>query len=271
MQRIDAARVAENFGGASGHIEINGNKLFYEILGAGPLLILLHDGLMDSSAFDVQFSVFAKEFTVFRYDRPGYGKSLVPVETYSNVNDLHELITRVNVDQAYIVGGSAGGGLALDYALLHGGRVAKMVLVGPGLSGYEYSMHMYARGPGVPNYPETLAGRFDLWINDPWFVAPSNEGARGRMREILTEHRHNLAFNEIEEQPIVDAYPRLNEITTPTLLLVGADDIADNHAVAGILSYALPNVQKELIVESGHVPYLEVPEEFNERVLDFLK
>ena len=78
----------------SGHAEVNGTRLYYETAGEGPALVLIHGGLMDRRMWEEQFTLFAKDYQVIRYDIRGYEKSqkLDPNESFSHVEDLYGLL-----------------------------------------------------------------------------------------------------------------------------------------------------------------------------------
>ena len=78
-------------------------------------------------------------------------------------------------------------------------------------------------------------------------------------------------WEQAEERPLVpDLADRLAEIEQPTLVLVGADDQPDIHAIADRLVRTLPNVGFESIPDAGHVPNMERPELFDRLVGAFL-
>ena len=108
-----------------------GPQLHYEIAGAGHPLVMLHDGLIDCRVWDDQFPAFAASYTVVRYDRRGYGRSERPWQDYSNVDDLHALLRALEVERAILMGASAGGLVAIDFALAHPGMADALVLIGP--------------------------------------------------------------------------------------------------------------------------------------------
>jgi pimeloyl-ACP methyl ester carboxylesterase len=63
----------------------------------------------------------------------------------------------------------------------------------------------------------------------------------------------------------------LKEIKTPTLAILGEYDLPDFQGVADTLVRELPNARKVVLPGVGHMSNMEGPEEFNERVLRFLK
>ena len=99
--------ITQSLGASSGTINLQGNAIYYEVKGSGLPIVFLHDGIMHSAGFDSQFADFADQYTVIRYDRPGYGKSLPPNAPYSHVETLKALFDRMNLDSAILVGGSA--------------------------------------------------------------------------------------------------------------------------------------------------------------------
>ena len=58
----------------TGTTEIDGGKLYYEVMGEGPALVLIHGGGVDRRMWDDQFQVFAKHYKVIRYDVRGAGR-----------------------------------------------------------------------------------------------------------------------------------------------------------------------------------------------------
>ena len=55
----------------TGFIEVNGTQLYYETLGEGHPLVLIHGGYMDRRMWDDQFSIFAERYRMIRYDVRG--------------------------------------------------------------------------------------------------------------------------------------------------------------------------------------------------------
>src|SRR5690606_11396205 len=58
-----------------GYAEVNGARLYYEVAGSGPALVLIHAGIADCRMWDEQFAALAARYRVVRYDQRGYGQS----------------------------------------------------------------------------------------------------------------------------------------------------------------------------------------------------
>lgn len=265
-----AAQIAERVGAAQGLTDIDGNTIYFEAAGKGPALLFLHDGLLHHRGWDEQFAYFADWFTVIRYDRPGYGNSAPPASPYSHVRMLHGLYAFLAIEQALLMGGSAGGRIAIDFTLAHPDLVRGLVLVGAVVSGYAFTDHMWNRGWKQP-WPETPEAWLDFWINDPWLIAEANAAARQRARDLLTASPQNLKQFDVPRHDDGSALRRLSEIGVPTLIIIGESDIADNHAHAGVLETGIQAAERVIVTNAGHLPYLEQPQAFNQLVQDFVQ
>jgi 3-oxoadipate enol-lactonase len=103
----------------SGFAEVNGASLYYESLGQGEPVVLLHAGIADGRMWDEQFGTFAEGYRVVRYDRRGFGRSAMVDGTYSHHDDLRGVLDHLGIEHASFVGCSMGGGAAIDFALGH--------------------------------------------------------------------------------------------------------------------------------------------------------
>lgn len=246
-------------------------KIWYEVQGEGPALVLLHDGLAPSGTWDDQMPVFSKLFRTVRYDRRGYGRSEAAKEAFSDLDDLHMLMDALKIDRAVLVGCSNGAKLAVDYALAHPERVGGLVLVGPVVSGLPYSEHFKRRG--MDNYRDRSAeGLIESWVQDRYILDPASAKARERLRALLKGSPNPLVNPGIQSlAPKRPAVGRLSEVKVPTLIVVGASDIPDVHAHSGALEAGIQGSRRVVIPDAGHLIHLEKPEPFNETVLTFLR
>src|SRR5579859_5698558 len=104
-----------------------------------PVVVLLHGGGPGASGlsnFGANVPVFADRFRVIVPDLPGFGDSdKPPVEgnyfTFAAAA-VAELLDKLNVGRAHLVGNSLGGGVAVRFALNFPGRSDRLVLMGPG-------------------------------------------------------------------------------------------------------------------------------------------
>jgi pimeloyl-ACP methyl ester carboxylesterase len=259
----------------SGTIQVPGGLLFYEVMGQGDWLVLIHDGMLHRETWDAQLAPFGRYFKVVRYDRRGYGRSPAPTAPFSDLDDLYALFTQLQIDKACLVGMSAGGGLSIDFTLAHPEKVDALVLVGAVVSGYGYSMHMATRGGHLTReiLSDPVRNRQYWCAEDPYVVAPQNTAARERVKALLEANPQNLdnTAGAQAQPPPRPALGFLGEITAPTLILVGEQDIPDVHAHAGAIQAGIHGSRRVIISGAGHLIPLEQPEAFNAEVLSFLQ
>lgn len=122
---------------AAGHYAtVNGIKLYYEVYGQGPVLLLLHgnDGSLVSMA--CQIVGFASNHKVIAVDGRGRGKSSDGTERFTfeqQADDFAALLAHESVSKADIIGHSDGGITALLMALRHPTQINRIVAVSPNL------------------------------------------------------------------------------------------------------------------------------------------
>jgi 3-oxoadipate enol-lactonase len=259
----------------SGFVDVVGGRIFYEKSGRGEPIVMLHDGLIHREVWDEQFATFSKNYTVIRYDRRGYGRSTKPTAPYSNIEDLLIVLESLKIPRAHFMGMSAGGGLAIDFALAHPEKVSSLVLVGAVVSGLGFTDHFYDRGGNLresDRASEASLREYWLW-RDPYEIAFENEAARKKAARLLEANPQNTdpGNHRLLRGPERAAIGALGEIKVPTHILVGEYDIPDVHAHAGAIEAGIPGAQRVIVRHAGHLVPLEQPEVFDRIVMDFLK
>lgn len=269
----DAAHVT------TGYADVNGAQLYYEVAGEGHPLVFLHAGIANLHMWDDQVSAFADRYRVVCYDHRSFGQSRAPAGPASAVNDVYGIFKFFNIDKAYLVGCSMGGGMALDFTLAHPEMVNGLVLVGPGVSG----MPDEGDEPSIWNeiVVASKAGDFDtanelemrLWVDGtdraPDQVDPAYRAKASAMNRALYDH--DAEMRAVEWQPAdPPAYPRLETVTTPTLLIIGDRDVADIQKSVDVLAERIPNAKKVVMHDTAHLPSMELPSQFNQILGEFL-
>ena len=268
----------------TGFIEANGTRLYYELLGEGHSLTLVHGGYMDSKMWDGQFALFAQDYQVMRYDIRGHGKSAFPQEPFADYQDLYVLLTALGIDETYLLGLSLGGIIAVDFTLEHPDMVDGLVLVGSPVSGFPLEVILpteelveqenqrqapFRKARQERNIPAMV----EALMEDATLVpSPQYAEARQRVREHLSNYSFAYFLDPAPKQELVPpAYERLADMHVPTLLIVGTADHFALHRMAETLEQKIPGAKRVLIPEAHHMPNMERPEAFNQIVLDFLK
>jgi alpha-beta hydrolase superfamily lysophospholipase len=67
----------------TGFAEVENGKLYYEIAGDGPAVVLIHGGQLDCRMWDEQFALLAPHYRMIRFDVRGFGKSPAATRPYA--------------------------------------------------------------------------------------------------------------------------------------------------------------------------------------------
>ena len=268
---------------ATGFAEINGARLYYEMAGDGPPLILLHAGITDSRMWDAQFDVFARTYRTVRYDVRGFGRSVPPPGPYTMREDLAALLDFLGIARAYLIGVSMSGSIVIDFAIDYPDRVAALIPVAMGIGGATSSAYMDERDR--ENEAILASGDADaaneaelrLWLDGVGRPAGTavDPGVRERVREmnapLIAATIADTGAQQSVNRLAPPAIERLGEITAPTLAIVGAHDMPDMLTNADAIVARVPGARKVIMPGVAHLPPMEAPEEFNRLVLDFLR
>lgn len=261
-------------GAVTGFLNINDARIYYEDLGEGDCVILIHGFAMDTRMWDLQFSLFAKRFRAVRYDLRGFGKSDLPTGLYSTLDDLHIMMDRLDIEKACIIGSSLSGSLAIEFALTWPERVTGLVLAGTNLRGYPHSddyvreyLHYrtIARREGMDAAHTVMLGNLLLRsiAEKPALFASIEAMIRDYSGFHLLAHDPHRVFYP-------PAIERLGEIACPVQIISGQNDIADLRGVAARLTREISHARSVTIPDVGHIVNMEAAEQFNRIVLDFL-
>ena len=206
------------------------NGLYYEIAGEGQPLVLIHGGLVNSGLWDDQFEVFAREYRTLRYDVRGFGKSKSPTSYFSNQSDMRDLLDDLGIQQAYVLGLSMGGAIAIDFTLAYPDRVAALIPVAAGLGGYHSTVTSPLRDELNAAYERGDKERavelsLQMWTDGPYRTPDQVDPTVREHIRAMTSHTFDLPdvepWSQRLEPPAID---RLAEIHVPTLFVVGDQD-----------------------------------------------
>src|SRR3989339_226618 len=242
--------------------------LYFQSKGEGVPIIFVHGFSLDSRMWDPQVEILSKTNQVITYDMRGFGKSPLPTGPYTHHDNLHDLVTSLNLSKFHLVGLSLGGEVALDYVLTNPDTVLTLTLADSSLGGYASSVNwqVYAKEQGLEKAKEN-------WLNHPVFDSvKSNPKIFSRLKQMVSDYS---GWHWLNHDPWIKLIPpaidRLGEIKLPTQILVGDKDLDYYHTIADTLADKIINSNLEYIGNSGHMVNLENEVEFNYIISKFIK
>lgn len=264
------------------YIEVEGSQFYYEVAGKGQPLVWVHAGFVDSGMWDAQWETFKAHYQIIRLDMRGYGKSDPAHGPVSRRDDLYALLRQLNIAEAHLVGCSLGGEAVLDLMLEHPEMVLSLVLVSTTPSGFE----LEGEPPAIllemigamqqEDTARTSELQVQLWLDGP-FRDPSQVDTQMRQR-VLAMNRiavDNGTWAIADMQPLNPLDPpaisRLEAVQVPTLVVVGALDHPEIMRAAEVMTSRIAGAKKVVLNDTAHVPNMELSNEFNQAVLEFLQ
>ena len=258
------------------YLDVPCARLYYEVDGDGPPVLLVHAGVAHLRMWDEQVAAWRDQFTVIRYDQRGFGKTTCEDRPYSNRDDVRRLLDHLGVEKASVVGLSRGGSIATDFTLEQPDRVNALVAVASGLGGHQMpddgiDWEEIDRLETGKHWEQLVERETQIWTDG---VGQPTTRVDPDVRRHMVEW--NLD-NYLAEQPASQAQPlipaaaeRLGEIQVPTLVMWGTLDTAGVISASERIAAEVPGARQHVFEGVAHMVNLERPAEFNQIVGDFL-
>jgi pimeloyl-ACP methyl ester carboxylesterase len=260
----------------SGFTEVDGGRLYYEVAGSGPPVVLLHAFTLDTRMWDDQFEVLAREFRVIRYDARGFGRSSLPTpgQPYSPVADLLALTQKLDAHKPHLVGVSMGARFALDLVVSEPDAARSLVFIDGVVGGWPWSkgwLDSYAPIVQAGRRGDVAAAKA-AWLAHPLF-APAREkpAVDARLQQMVADysgwHFTHTDPGRMLSPPTVQ---QLGRVRVPTLAIIGDRDLPDFQRMAETIERQVANARRLGIAGSGHMSNMEAPEVVNQALRSFL-
>lgn len=259
-------------------VHVNGIDIRFEWQGKadGPVLVLINGLLTDLSSWNGHLDAYTGHFRVLTYDCRGQGGSSKPDDgpylPEHHTADLAGLLDALGVEKAALLGVSNGGLIAMSFAALYPERVTALVLANTygradtfmqaKLGSWQSAM----RAGGGPV-------RFDVsmvWIWGRSFVNEHWEALRP-WREKGSAIPVHAAANLIEGAAHFDMLEQLSNITCPTLLMTGDEDVLTPLPYIHEIQSRIAGSRVAMLERAGHCMFLERADRFKAVASAFLR
>jgi 3-oxoadipate enol-lactonase len=256
-------------------LTLNNASIAYDEAGRGHPLLLVHAGIADRHMWDAVWEPLAARHRVIRPDLRGFGESPASLTPFTNWEDLATLLRALDAEPAHVVGVSMGGSAALDLALASPALVDRLVLVAPGLAGWDWRAELRADWDAEEaawqrgDRDEVAWANVRTWLDGPVRGRPADPDLR---QKVFDMYRPALELQAVDGA--IDGSPleprssgRLAEVTAPTLMVVGEFDQPDMVDICRQMAATIPGARLEVMGGVAHLPPMEAPDAFL-RILD---
>lgn len=262
---------------------INGAELFYETVGDGPPILVMHGGLgLSHDYLRPYFDTLSDDYQVVYYDHFGNGRSAEP-EDYAEMtfdrmtSDAAALMDHLGHETFTLIGHSYGGFIAQAFATQYDDRLNGLVLVD--------TVPVFDYAPTVSGSDEQMAA-FGKLFSQPMADNADWQATWGLVVQIYFKEQDDALLAELDSKTnynfkawnasgallgsfnMLEALPK---ISTPTLAMAGAHDgITPAGPGAERISSLVQNGTLAVFENSAHYPFIEEQEAFFATLKDWL-
>jgi len=271
--------------------KINGTSLFVSVKGSGDPLIVIHGGPGLNHSYFIPFlQNLEKKLQVIYYDQRACGRSVTPsadsISLKFLVDDIEGIRKELGVEKLNILAHSWGAVLAVHYASQYPDRIKRFIFSNPAMLNREFDQDAAALvkqrttkadsidranifGSGTLNpkkYDELLRISFRISAYDRANISKINLNLPVNFLEA-----NRALFNALMKDPSFnsDMYNVLTSFKFPVLIVHGQSDVIPPRSIDR-LAKELPNEQLIDFKKSGHFPFVEETDAYNDAVLRFL-
>ena len=254
----------------------DGERLFYQVDGEGPPLLLVA-GLSGLSSFwKVHVPALAERFKLVVHDHRGTGRSSHSRIDYSveqMAGDLLQLIDGLGIERAHLVGHSTGGAIGQTLAIDRPDRIDRLVLSASWTAADAYFRRLFrVRADQLDHGPAAYLRASALFTRPSWWI-------REHIAEIEAEEAASLAHFppvEIMRGRIAailrfDRRADLARVTAPTLVIGAQDDVVTPPYYSEELGRLIAAAETVVLPQGGHFFPRLFPQEFQRIVIEFLE
>lgn len=255
-------------------VEIENGTLFTRVYGSGKALVLIHGMATDHRLWTPQIEALAAQFQVISYDMRGFGRSSRPDGPYRAEDDLAQLLQQLEISSANFVGLSLGSSVATRFALSYPAMTRSLIIAGPVLQGFSDApdfMQALKSVWGIAREQGIEAARA-AWATLPLFSTLPSSSEWSSLLDTMIEDYDGWHWQHRDPEIWPETMPadRLTEITAPTLIVTGDQEMAGLMRAGTYMSEKINGCRTVELAACGHVVNLEKPAEFNRAVIEFL-
>ena len=264
-------------------VHLPGRRVSVMTMGQGREVLLIHGlGATKASFYDTAAALSQDGYRVHALDLPGFGSSSKPATgPYTArwfADTVVDLMDRLMIDRAHIVGNSMGGRVALEIALREPERVGALALLCPAVAFVKRGYHPIVRlaRPEFAFLPHkfrramvtsTFHGLFhDTDALDPYV----SDVVIDEFQRLYASPSARFAFLSAARNIYLDKpfgrhgfYPRLADLERPALFVWGSHDTLIPPGFKRHVAEWLPRAEQIVIDGCGHVPQVERPDQTN--------
>jgi 3-oxoadipate enol-lactonase len=257
----------------------DGTRIHYEVTGkSGATPVLMIQGLGASkNAWNFQRIAMATRFRIISFDNRGAGRSDKPTEPFTleqMADDALAVLDAAGIETAHVVGASMGGVISQIVAVKYPNRVRSLTLVCTACRNHPWRQEL------LQSWAKTAADKGMIEVGKEaaqWVMSPRSFRRlvpaftwMGPLAALRPRHSFVSQIDAIlnTREDLVD---QLSTISTPTMVIVGNQDILTPRGDSEEIAERIPNAELVVISGAAHGLMMEHSTTFNKILIEFLK
>ena len=258
-------------------------NLFYETHGSGPPLILIPGFASGAWTWFKQTGELSKDFHIITFDPRGIGSSGIEnpedninLSLQTFVEDVLQLLDKLKIEKANILGASFGGFVAQEFALRFPERLDKLILACTSAGGPNHVrpdieiLRAFSPDPSL-----TIGERVRKFIR-PAFTGEFNIEHADEVEKVCQMRESNEVAEAVYMAQLQVAFTfntedKIGAVKNETLVITGDRDYVVPMLNSVNLVEKLPNAKLEIVENGSHLFFIENASDFNQAIKDFLK
>jgi pimeloyl-ACP methyl ester carboxylesterase len=246
----------------------------YEVYGRGKPVILLHGWLGSWGLWQETMSYLGRYYRTYALDFWGFGESGKKRETYAVqdfVSLVNQFMEQLGIMHAPLVGHSMGGTVSLSFAIRYPERVSKVVVVGSPIVGSSLAVPLKLAGyRPVAFMLFNMMGAFRFAMKAASPIICRDERFAQMMDRDLSRTTLESFLLSIASLRRTDLRPMLDQIKIPAMGMYGDRDVIVHPRQWQPMQKGIAHAHIERFPLAGHFLMLEEPQQFTERLKNFL-
>ena len=264
------------------NIQLNNADIYYEDSAPNdtqkPVMLFAHGLLWSTKIYDKQVAHFATDYRCIAFDLRGQGQSEITKDGYDMdtlADDAIELLEALNIASCHYVGLSMGGFVGQRVAIKRPDLLQSLTLIDTSADPEDPN--------NIPNYKKLVAAIkwlgmkrvskkvMPIMFGSTFLTDKTRRADNKEWLALLNSNRKEgvvkATTGVIERKGV---YDQLDKVTTPTLIIVGDEDVATPYAKAERMHFAIKGSKLAVIKGAGHTSTVEEPEQVNTVMSKFL-
>jgi 3-oxoadipate enol-lactonase len=259
-------------------IPVSGGQIFARLDGDlqsnAPWLVLSNSLASDHTMWDGQIARLTQKYRVLRYDTRGHGASDAPVGPYSFdmlVADVVAVMVHARIAKATYMGLSLGGMTGIGLALAHPDRLEKLVVCdarADGPEGFVKSWDDRIAALAHGGMASILSATIERWLVPSFRAAHPDVVKRVEAMILKTPVQGYVGCAQALKR--LDYLKDMHRITTPSLFVVGREDLGAPVAAMQQMAERVPGARLAIVHNAAHLPNIDNAAGFDAAVAPFL-